>query len=82
MREIIYSFKSFQSILRERLNVEKLPLNNIDAVMGMLTITHVSLIEDKVTASMLGLETDFDIELLDDVIIKDIIIQMKNFIKN
>jgi hypothetical protein len=82
MREIIYSFKSFQSVLRERLNIEKLPLNNIDAVMGMLTITHVSLIEDKVTASMLGLETDFDIELLDDVIIKNIIIQMKNFIKN
>lgn len=82
MREIIYSFKSFQSVLRGRLNVEKLPLNNIDAVMGMLTITHVSLIEDKVTASMLGLETDFDIELLDDVIIKNIIIQMKNFIKN
>lgn len=80
MRETIYSFKSFQSILRERLNVDKLTLNNITAIMGMLTITQVSLTEDKVTASMCGMETDMGIEMLDDEIINEIIMQMKSFL--
>lgn len=80
MRETIYSFKSFQNILRERLKVDKLPLNNITAIMGILTITQVSLTEDKVIISMGGLETEMEIEMLDDVIIKDIIIQMKTFL--
>ena len=80
MRETIYSFKSFQSILRERLNVDKLTLNNITAIMGMLTITQVSLTEDKVTASMGGMETEMDIDILDDEIINEIIMQMKSFL--
>lgn len=81
MRESIYSFKNVQSLLRDRNNLtDKLPLNGITAMMGFLTITKVSLTEDKVTASMGGMETDMDIELLDDEIINEIIMQMKSFL--
>ena len=53
-------------------------MNGITAMMGFLTITYVSLSEDKVTASMGGMETDMDIDILDDEIINEIIMQMKS----
>lgn len=81
MRETILSYKNIQSLLKEKyISINKLPLNGITAMMGFLTITYVSLSEDKVTASMGGMETDMDIDILDDEIINEIIMQMKSFL--
>lgn len=81
MRETILSYKNIQSLLKEKCkSINKLPLNGITAMMGFLTITHVSLIDNKVTASMGGMKTDMDIEILDDEIITEIIMQMKSFL--
>ena len=81
MRESIFLFKRIQKSLREQFTeTDKLPLNGITALMGFLTITKFSLTEDKVTASMGRVETEMDIELLDDEIINEIIEQMKFFL--
>lgn len=81
MRESIFQFKTIQKSLREQFTeTYNLPLDGITALMGVLTITKFSLIEDKVTASMGGMETDMDIDMLDDEIINEIIMQMKSFL--
>lgn len=81
MKKTILLYKNIQSLLKEKCkSINKLPLNGITAMMGFLTITHVSLIDNKVTASMGGMKTDMDIEILDDEIITEIIMQMKSFL--
>ena len=81
MRETILLYKNMRSLLKEKCKtINKLPLNGITAMMGFLTITYFYLSEDKVTASMGGMETDMDIDILDDEIINEIIMQMKSFL--